>query len=378
MRVLLLSAPFGTGHTRAARAVETALRRRYPEAETLVVDPLAAARPTLTRVVSGAYLQMLKRTPWAFRYLYEGAERPALAKMGRSEVGRLLFLAMSRQILSLNRQFRPDAIVCTHPFPLSVAANLRARGKLRAGLGAIITDFTAHPFWVTRGTDFYAIAAAGLEPELLAAGAAAEQVVVTGIPIAPGFDAPVDRRQVLERLGLTEGPLTILAMGGGLGLGPMLDVVTALEGTGEGVQVIAVSGRNRNLRRQLRQRLPQAGVPMAVLGYTQRVPELMAAADLLVSKPGGLTAAEALAARLPLCAVAPLPGHEERNLDFLQRAGVLVTVDSAAELANQVRALKRHPDRLAAMRERAAELARPNAAAAVAEVIAQQIANRRG
>lgn len=348
-----------------------------PDVETLVIDPLEAARPTLTRVVSEAYLQVLKRTPWAFRYLYTGAERPRLASVGRSEVGRLLFLAMSRQVITLNRQIQPDAVLCTHPFPLSVAAALRRRDKLDAALGAIITDFTTHPFWVERGTDFYALGAEGLVPELLAAGARREEVAVTGIPIQAGFGQAVDRERVLTKLGLANGPLTVMAMGGGLGLGPMIETVEALQEVKEGLQVIAVAGRNRPLRRQLRKQLLQSRVPMAVLGYSRRVPELMAAADLLVSKPGGLTGAEALASHLPICALKPLPGQEERNMDFLSRAGVLIPMDSPAALTREVRALLAHPARLTAMRQAAAGMGRPDAAAAVADLIIERVAARR-
>ena len=374
MRVLFLTASFGTGHTRAARSVQRALQERLPEAETLVVDPLAAARPMLSRMVSRAYLNVLKVTPWAFRYLYTGAEHPRLAKVGRSEVGRLLFLAMSRQILSLARRFDPDAIVCTHPFPLSVVGSLRRRGRLdKAVVGAIVTDYTAHPFWVTPGIDFYAVGADGLVAELVAAGAAPEQVAVTGIPVDSGFGSAVDREQVLRRLGLESGPLTVLAMGGGLGLGPMLEAVEALEQAGAGVQIIAVSGRNRRLRKELQYHLLEAKVPMAVLGYTRRVAELMAASDLLVTKPGGLTSAEAMAAELPMCGVAPLPGQEERNLDFLQRSGVLLWADGMADLTRQVRELVADRSRLAAMRQAAAKLARPEAALAVADVLVERV-----
>lgn len=378
MRVLFLTASFGTGHTRAARAVQHALLDREPDATTLLVDPLAAARPMLSRVVSQTYLNVLKVTPWAFRYLYTGAEHPRLARVGRTEVGRLLFLAMSQQVDALVQQINPDAVVCTHPFPLSVAGSLRARGKLgQAVLGVIITDFHAHPFYVTPGTDFYAVGAAGLLPDLLAAGATAEEAVVTGIPIDPGFGQPVNRPQVLTRLGLREDLLTVLVMGGGLGLGPVMDAVEAVELVGSGVQVIAVAGRNRRLRRELQRHRPPAGFPLVTLGYTRRVPELMGAADLLVSKPGGLTSAEALASRLPMCCVAPLPGQEERNLDFLRREGVLVSAAEARDLTLEIKRLRDQRSRLEAMRRAAAGLACPDAAHAVADLILSRVADRR-
>jgi processive 1,2-diacylglycerol beta-glucosyltransferase len=199
--------------------------------------------------------------------------------------------------------------------------------------------------------------------------------VATGIPVDGRFAAPVDRAAARRALGLRGDAPVVLLMGGGAGVMPMAELVEALEGLARPLQLVAVAGRNEGLLTRL------AGLAgrlwhcsLRPLGFVDNVDVLMGAADLLVSKPGGLTAAEALARGLPLVVYRPIPGQEEANTSFLTAGGAAVRVESAAELAALAGGLLADDGALGAMQAAALRLGRPGAAAAVARLVMDRLA----
>jgi len=376
-RVVILSVSAGAGHMRAAEAIRSALREECPAAETTILDTFRYTSPLLEKVVLGTYMEMLKVTPVVYGYLYRQAESgQPLSGFAKQEFNRILNKFTAPRLVQFLNQKRPQVVVCTHPFPVGVLDRLKERGLFGASVLATITDFTVHPFWVFPTVEAYAVADDGLRPALTGQGIAPERVHATGIPIDPLFERPVDRREVLSRLELAGDPPVVLVIGGGLGLGPLAEVVQALGGGDVPCQILVVAGSNEQLRARLERMTASLVNPVRVFGFVQNIHELMSAADLLVGKAGGLTCAEAMAKGLPVFICDPLPGQEERNAQFLQEAGAALLVDGTKQLVAELRAVLTSPERLRAMSAAAGRLGRPRAARAVVDLLIRLLQER--
>ncbi len=367
--VLIVTASVGAGHDQAARAIGAEIGERYPEARVTIADFMGEDNSLMNSVLKDAYLKMLDLSPAVYDRLYRWSQAP-----GRfPRVGGLVSRALQDSMLRLYVRHRPDLVIFTHPFPCLAAAYLRRRGKIAAPLVAVITDFSAHPLWVHEQVDMYFVAARETRAELVRLGVTAERVFPTGIPIDASFGRRSGGYAVAGRLGLASGVPTVLIMGGGLGIGPVAEAVRSLDGVARPLQLVVVAGRNAELRRRLQAAARSAGHRVVVLGYTRRVRELMAAADLLVTKPGALTVSEALSAGLPMVLASPLPGQEEDNAAYLVARKAAVMAGEGDDIGGVVAGLLDDPAELARMRAMACRLGHPWAASAAAAIIGRRL-----
>jgi processive 1,2-diacylglycerol beta-glucosyltransferase len=251
----------------------------------------------------------------------------------------------------------------------------RRRGRLSARLSVAITDFDVHPLWIDARTDRYFASSDEAAHRLELRGIERARIAVTGIPVVPGFAEPVSaagRRRLRAGLGLREDRICVLVSAGGFGVGRVDRAVTALlaaAGRAGGADLVVVAGRNEKLRAELAKLPVPRGVRLEVLGFVTNMHELMAAADVMVSKPGGLTSSECLARSLPMIIVDPIPGQEERNATHLLEGGAACQAATPDALDFRLWRLLREPARLAEMRRAAGRLARPRAAFEVADAL---------
>ena len=370
--VLIVTASVGAGHDQAARAIGAEIGARFPAARVVIADFMGEENSYLNALLKDTYLKMLSVSPQVYDLLYRWSQSRQLPG-----VQHLLARAMKRSMRRLYIRYRPDLIIFTHPFPCGAAAYLRREGKLDAPLVGVVTDFSAHPLWVYEEVDLYFVAADETRNELVRQGVAAERVFPTGIPIDASFGRLLDRYAATRELGLTARQPTVLIMGGGLGIGPVADAVRSLDGIDRELQIVVVAGRNAELRRRLRAVARASRHYIVAFGYTHRVRELMAAADLLITKPGALTVSEALSAGLPMVLVSPLPGQEEDNAAYLVDRGAAVLLADAGEAGAMVAGLLDRPQALEEMRRLARGLGQPWAASAAAGIIGSRLAARR-
>jgi processive 1,2-diacylglycerol beta-glucosyltransferase len=359
-RILVLSASAGAGHLRAAEAVAAAIALEAPVAEVRQIDVLTLAGRVVRDAYSRWYLTLVGRAPALWRYLYDRLDRPARRRP--VDLRRALERWNTGRLRDAVRDFAPSAVVCTHFLPAQALGEARSRGRLDARLGVVVTDADVHRLWMHAGVDRYFVARAEARALLEAAGFSGEQVEATGIPVDPAFASVRDRVRVRARLGLPAGPVVLL-LAGGFGVGPVREMAARLAQARRPAEVVVVAGRNEPLRRSL---AAAARPRTRVLGFTREIHDWMAAADLLVTKAGGLTTAEALASGLPMVLVNPIPGQEERNADALLEDGAAVKAGHPEILAWKVDELLADPERLAAMRAAARRAARPDAARRVA------------
>lgn len=363
MRVLILTASYGSGHNEAARGLAAAVERHGARA--LVVDQFRELVDSrfegLTRRL---YCWLLRRAPAAWALAYQVGDRLASDSpltFGATRVG-------AARLARLLETLAPDAVVTVHATPAVTRAWLAGTGHRVPPHTTVVTDFVAHRQWLAPAIERYCVAAPEVKHELIARGIAAERIVVTGVPVRAEFDEPLTAQDARARLGLDPRSPVVLAMAGSdPGLGRLPEIARALMRLERPVQGIVLAGRDRALGDRLR--AMTAGAAIRVLGYTTDVRTLMAAADLLVTKAGGMTIAEAIAAELPVLLHGSLPGQERRNERFAPRAGFALVARSSRDLARALdralgdRSLREH------LRERIRDVRQPAAASRIASLV---------
>ncbi len=364
-KILVLHASVGSGHVRAANAVAAALEQEAPGADVRVVDALDLARPLFSRLYSGGYLELVERAPALFGMLYDYMDRKRARGLG-DRLRRLLQRWSAAGLLDLLEDGGWDAVVHTHFLAPELACALRREGRLAAPQLVVVTDLDAHRIWAHEPVERYCVGSPAAAASLRAHGVDDEDIELTGIPVDSSFAVTADRDAVLKEFGLSDGYPVVLQASGGHGTGPVEDVYRALLASTIPSQLVVVCGRNEDARKRLKTIRPPARHRVKVLGYTDAMRRLMSVADLLVTKPGGLTVSEALACGLPMALISPIPGQEERNADFLLENGAAVKASSPAALTGKVESLLSSEARLDEMRRRAKRLGRPNAARTVA------------
>ena len=368
-RVLLLTGSIGSGHTRAAQAVSEAMLRANAAQWALVVDALAYASAPFRAIYRDAYIKLIEAAPTAIGWLYRSSDTVEGGAMRRA-VQRAALARLRRMIAS----DKPDTIVCTHFLAAELVSGMVERGEWTGTFAVVVTDLDAHAMWAAcPRADRWFVALPETVEILAGKGVPRERMVVTGIPIAGAFSARMPpRAELRERFGLARGGPMLLVSGGGVGASLLEKTLQQVLAMPIDCSVALVCGRNETLRRRASNIVARRGesrVKCAVLGFTDRMHELMHAADLSIGKPGGLTSSEALACGLPMAIAYPVPGQEERNSDHLLEWGAAIRLNSPESFGWRVAQLLGDPERLSAMRMAARARAKPFAAEAIVEEI---------
>ena len=297
-RVLILSASYGSGHNAVAAALDTAFRAAG--ARTRVVDHFRElVHPRFDRWSRRLYELMLYRTPAVWGLAYWLGDQMAASSRLTFDMSRL----GAGKLLRVLETERPDAVVCTHPTPAAALAALRARGRAVPPFAIVFSDFTAHSQWIHPAADAHYVPADAVRREIVARGMAESRVVATGVPVRSEFDEPMERAEARGSLGLARDVPVVLAMAGTFaGTGRLETATRVLRDLPRPLQAVVVAGVDAALAERLRRIARGCPDRIRVIGYADNVRRLMAAADLLVTKAGGVSLAEALTAELPMSA----------------------------------------------------------------------------
>jgi processive 1,2-diacylglycerol beta-glucosyltransferase len=365
-KLLIVFASAGAGHKRAALALRSAFEAAGHSGVAEVTDVLDHMSPLFRFLYLKSYFFIIRALPWFWRYLYGRWDRSEPGGPVRRLTG-ALDRFHARRFIRWVREQQPTHIICTHFLAAEILAWMRLNGRLEASVAVVITDYDAHRVWIQPGVDRYFVASDKLRDLLVAKGAPSGRTVTAGIPIAPVFSEPKGREQARTELGLALDVPVVLTLGGGGGIGGMRQNVAALaasERTGAaGLQILAVAGHNAELKEQLDAMELPGHVRLVTYGFTDRIQTLMAASDMVVTKPGGMSSSECLAMGLPMVLTEPIPGQEECNAAFLVGCGAAVTARTSEEVCRAVDTLLTDADRLERMRSDALRAARPQAAA---------------
>jgi processive 1,2-diacylglycerol beta-glucosyltransferase len=314
---------------------------------------------------STLYIKLVRSAPDLLGWVYRASDEPWKGDAVRTQLDRL----NTQKLIKFIREFDPHITVCTHFMPAGIISHLQEQGRLRTHHSIVVTDFDCHAMWLSRMFQRYFVALDETKAHLEALGLPAERITVSGIPIDPIFAEPVDRPTTRAAYGMHPEKTTLLLSAGALGVGPTEHVVERLKHLRHDVQTIVTCGRSEEVRARVTEAVGDARERFCILGYSDRMHELMRISDLFIGKPGGLTTSEALACGLPMAVFSPIPGQEERNSDHLLEEGAGIRCNELTTLPFKIDRLLDDPERLAAMRRAAAALGRPRAAQTVVQTL---------
>ena len=335
MRIAMLSCNTGEGHNSTARAIQEVLNGRGVECET--VDVLALLSPRISRFICNWHARLYKYTPKLWDVGYRAVENMD----SRSDESDMLFDILAfgnNKLKTILEQGSFDAAICTHVFAAMMMTELRKSWNPALPCYFVATDYTCYPYANNCDIDGFFIPARDLSGDYISAGIPAEKLIPSGIPVRQEFYRQRDRQLARKQLDLTENAFVALLMCGSMGCGPMRKLAKDLaERMPENSLLVAFCGKNEKLFDSLSS---IENPKLRVMGYTNQIATYMDAADVIVTKPGGLSSTEAANKRLPMVFINAVGGCENYNFSFFLNRGYAVgspdpekVVSLAAELA---------------------------------------------
>jgi 1,2-diacylglycerol 3-beta-galactosyltransferase len=389
--LLFLVADTGGGHRSAAQAVADALERAYPgRFAPVLLDPLGGPGSSwLLRPITRLYGPLIRRAPWAWAAVYHASDSGRAMRLLRRA---LLHLA-ERPVIDTAAALKPAALVSFHPLATAAAVSGAAARRtadpgteVTPGQGGaarpqhvpaitVVTDLvSAHTAWRDDRADQIVTPSARVAWRCRLDGISADRCTDLGLPVAPQFwggPLPQPARDALRRaLGVDERHFVVVVTGGGEGSGGMARRVSALLEAFDDIDVVAICGRNRRLQRRLARLVPRTSGRLIVEGFVANMADWLRCADVVVTKAGPGTIAEATCCGAPLIVSSSIPGQEDGNADFVVTAGAGRYAPGPADVVREIRRLRRVPAALEAMRAASARLGRPGAGPAIAALLA--------
>lgn len=393
-KVLIMSASTGGGHNRAARAIKEELTNKSINGITIdceIIDSLKIVNGTMDKLISRGYEKSAKYTPKAWGGVYKLTESNLISRNEFKD--NPLTSLISRKLKKLIEVKKPDLIIGTHPFPMIALSTLKKHSQLSKNnelstftesfhkyyqnldippLITVLTDYTTHSAYIQNEIDYYIAGHEYVKELLIEDGIEAEKIKPYGIPVEKSFLTNRSRETVLSELNLDPNKFTVLLMGGSFGAGSIKDTLSELISIDRDFQIIVITGRNKSLKEKLEKNLmsheQSIDKNICVLGFTDKMNDLLSAVDILVSKPGGLTTTESLLKEVPMIVPYFIPGQEEENLDFLSNCGASLRTSKKYTLSIILKVLIDNPDRIEMTKENIRSIKKLNASQDIAKL----------
>ena len=364
MKVLILSVPTGGGHLQTSKALYEYLNQQEGT-ECCILDIVENVNDLAAQLLSDGYLFTSKHTTKGYRMVYNKMDRRT--KKSFTASSQMLYRICKKKLFDYIDSFSPDIIVSTHVFATVVLNIHQKKHKIDAKIISVVTDFTVHPIWEQTTSDYYIIASENLIPVALKKLGSADNVLPLGIPIKEEFSQKTDTKDARITLGLPD-KFTVLIMMGSMGYNnATVDIVKQLDTLDDEFSIVAVCGNNKSLKEKLDQL--DVKKDFKVYGFCDNVSLLMDSCDCLITKPGGLSTSEAMAKGIPLILANPIPGQEERNLEFMLSNGVAIALSDEFSADKAVYELMHNPDVKKKLIENIKRLAKPYSTRDLAELI---------
>jgi len=369
-KILVFSVSAGAGHIRAAEAIRSAGERWFGNLDITHVDLMDLVPKLFRKIYADSYIKIVEKHPALWGYLYDKTDQ----EKADSSLNRIR-IAVERlnttKIKKVLRELDPDVIICTHFLPAQILSLKIQRGLLTKPVWVVDTDFDVHALWVQPHMAGYFAACDEVLWRMVMRGIPRDRIHVTGIPIMPVFGDMHSREECAREFGLDPKRTTFLMMSGGVGIGGLeilAEELLKLEGD---FQLIGLAGKNEHLLGRLNEIAALHPGRLLPIPFTRVIERVMAASDVAITKPGGLTTSECLAMGLPMIVVSPIPGQEDRNSDYLLENSAAMKACDGGALSYRINLLLREPQRLDAMRKNALRCGRPDAAKKILEHVIQ-------
>ena len=346
-------------------AIEKAVKELQPDTEIMNINAFNYTNPISEKVVNRIYMEVIKRTPRIWDYLYDN---PSIVK-GLENIKKRIHKSNSPKLKKLFDSFNPDLIVCTQAFPCGMVADYKKTYGVNLPLVAVLTDYIPHSYWVYDSVDYYITPSEDVSLRLEKKGVDRFKIKPYGIPFDHKFNRKPGKEEIYHKLKLDPKRPVVLIMGGGQGLGPIKTVVKSLEKSRHDIQELIVCGTNKKLFRSLKRRIKHYKKDIHLFGFIQNIHELMHISKIMLSKPGGVTTAEVLSMALPMVIVKPIPGQEVNNTNFLTQKGAAIKVDEPRQAYKVIDELLDDKSKLDQLKSAALKIAKPNASMDIASLL---------
>lgn len=396
-KVLIMSASTGGGHNRAARAIKEELANKNINGKPIeceIVDSLRLVNTTMDKIISRGYEKSAIYTPKAYGSVYRLSETSLISKNEFKD--NLLTSFMARKFKKLLNTTKPDLIIGTHPFPMIALSNLKKNTYVDElpyspndhfhkyyydlkvpPMMSVLTDYTTHSTWIQNELDYYIVGHEYVKELLVYEGVDSNKIKAFGIPVEKSFLSNRDKDIVLSELGLYPSKLTVLLMGGSFGAGNIKETLTELLDIDRDFQILVITGRNESLKEKIDKKLLSysGDKNIKVLGFTNKMNDILASIDVLITKPGGLTTTEALLKDVPMIIPYYIPGQEEENLDFLSNCGAALRTTKKYTLAVLLKVLIDDPSRLDMLKKNIKSIRKFNSAQNISDLVVDILSN---
>ncbi len=362
MKVLILTITAGQGHNQAANTLSDYLNKN-PGVQAECLDAFEYINQGLKEIVSRGYLMSAKKIPKIYGKAYRMAEK---RDSENGYIMRATSSIMAKKLIKFVEEYDADVIVCTHVFAAMLVTDIEKSLNRDIKTVGIVTDFTVHPYWEETKLDYYVTANEFLTNQAVKKGIAEENVLPLGIPIDPKFIECCDKAGARETLGI-EDARTVLVMSGSMGYGKVARMVKQLDSSDMDFQIISVCGNNQRLKKRIDKMKKKHKIYN--YGFTDEVALMMDAADCIVTKPGGITSSEALAKNLPMIIANPIPGQEDRNVEFLMNNGAAFKVSSTFPVDEAIYQMFTNKTRFSQIIEISKVLGKPDSTLKIVELI---------
>lgn len=374
MKALIFSVSAGGGHLNAAEAIKDYIELENSNSKVEIIDTLKYINPVIDKVVIGSYLKALKVTPFLYRKLYSYSEGndPLVITLASK-----IIESLTCKLLPLIHKFNADVLISTHSFTTEMLSVLKFKYNLNIPCISIITDFYPHSTWLHPHIDAYIVSDNDMRKKMVSEGIKEDSIYDFGIPVKPDFNEKYKKESTLESLNLSLSKITILVMGGSLGLGKIMDIYEQLNKIEYDIQIIVITGKNKKLYSHLSKIKKSSLKDTCIVGYTDKVNKYMQCSDILLTKPGGLTITEALICNLPLGVFSPIPGQEEKNAQFLFKNDLAINLTDISKCGENISKLLKCPEKLKNMSKKCSSFSKPYAGYNIVKLINSLTDNRR-
>lgn len=370
-KVLIFYASYGGGHLSAAKSIQKYINENYKNINSEIIDCMKYISKPIEKITTGAYRQMAKKAPRLWGKVYFDSEKGFLSTFS-IDINKL----MAKKLNKLIQEKNPNLIISTHPFSSQMCSYLRKKGKIGCEIATIMTDFAMHEQWLIghEYTESFFVSNEKMKNDMVEYGVNKDKIYVTGIPMSNRFFEEFDDKKIYEMFELDCNKNVILFFGGGefgLGKEKTIQILKAFIDLTSNYQIVAVAGKNEKMKDDFLNLVKSCHAEnrVRVLGFTDKVPELMHIASLVVTKPGGLTTTESLASELPIVIINPIPGQEEENAEFLVSNGVGIWIKNDDIPENIISSLFSSPDILEKMHKNSKILAKKNSTESICKIL---------
>ncbi|MBQ8636475.1 MAG: glycosyltransferase [Clostridia bacterium] len=371
MKVLIMSVKTGYGHHSTGQAIIECLAERGIESEML--DTFDYINSMLCETIDNGYLFSTKNFPEVYGKAYDLLDKRVEPYKRFSPIS-VISKLVSHKLRDYIVEYSPDVIVCTHSFACMVVTYLKEKGIVVCPTIGIVTDFTVHPFWESTEMDYYVTADLLLNNQMRKKGIPIEKVLPFGIPIKKKFLTKIPKKDARAMLEI-ENCRTILVMMGSMGFGNLEKQLEAIDALDIDMQVLCVCGKNEKVKKDIEQH--KWNKKIITYGFVDNVEVLMDAADCIITKPGGLTTSELLAKRLPAIIMNPIPGQEDRNMQFLVNNGAAIACNETFGIDEALYELFSHNWRLRLLKLSVSRLGKPKSTIDLCDFIEKLIKQKR-